>query len=227
MTPPSHTKAPPFLYDGPEDAALRLLLAHGAGAPMDHPFMNTVASGLGQRGVRVIRFEFPYMASRRVDGKRRGPNTAKVLEAHWREVLAAHGGPGANFVGGKSMGGRYAARIAQLEAQGLASSAGAPKGLICLGYPFHPTGKPDKLRLEPLRPLSCPTLVVQGTRDPMGGRSEVEGYELDPALELVWLEDGDHGFKPRRSSGQTLEGHLEGACDAVADFMARNGSKRG
>lgn len=206
-----------YLYDGPEEAEHRLILAHGAGAPMDHPFMETVAAGLGARGVRVVRFEFPYMASRRLDGKKRGPNPARVLEACWRAALEAHGGPGANVIGGKSMGGRIAAMLAQA----LGEEDAAPRGLVCLGYPFHPTGKPEKLRLAPLQGLACPALVAQGTRDPMGTREEVEAYALDPALELLWLEDGDHSFKPRKRSGERWEAHMERVCDAVAAFVAR------
>lgn len=120
----------------------RLVLAHGAGAPMDSPFMNNLAEGLAARSCCVVRFEFPYMAARRASGKRRGPDAQRTLLQAWREVVAqvgtAHGGI---VIGGKSMGGRMASMVA--DATGV-------RGLVCLGYPFHPPGRPEKLRTEHL-----------------------------------------------------------------------------
>ncbi len=178
--------------DGPA-----IVLAHGAGAPMDSPFMNVVAAGLAAGGLRVARFEFPYMRRRRETGERRPPDREPALRAAWLEAIAALGGGERLVIGGKSLGGRMASLVAD--------EAGA-RGLVCLGYPFHPPGQPDRLRTAHLRDLRTPTLIVQGTRDPFGTREEVAGYDLSPAIRVVWLEDGDHSFKPRVSSGTNGEG---------------------
>jgi len=92
--------------------------------------------------------------------------------------------------------------------------------LVCLGYPFHPPGKPEQTRAEHLRGLQVPTLICQGTRDPFGRPEEVAGYGLAPAIRLVWIEDGEHSFKPSRSSGRTWEQNLGEAVDAVARWSA-------
>lgn len=113
-------------------------------------------------------------------------------------------------IGGKSLGGRIASMVAD--------EAGA-RGLVCLGYPFHPPGQPDRLRTAHLRELRTSTLIVQGTRDPFGGPGEVGGYGLSPRIRLLWLEDGDHSFKPRASSGRTERQNLEAAVAAVAGFV--------
>ncbi len=90
---------------------------------------------------------------------------------------------------------------------------------MCLGYPFHPAGKPERLRVAHLASLRTPTLIVQGERDTLGSRAEVEGYRLSRAIRLRWLADGDHSFVPRKASGETVEGHLEAAADAVVEFV--------
>lgn len=197
-----------LLFDGPEGGPI-LVLAHGAGAPMDSPFMNAMAAGLGAEGIRVVRFEFPYMHARRV-GERKPPDREPVLRETWLSVIERLGGAGRVVVGGKSMGGRIASLIAD--------EAGV-RGLVCLGYPFHPPGKPERTRTAHLEPLRTPTLIVQGTRDPLGSREDVAGYRLAPGIRIVWLEDGDHSFKPRVSSGNTERGHLEAAVAAVAGFV--------
>ncbi len=199
----------PALIEGPARARRTLVLAHGAGAAMDTPFMGAVASGVAAAGIRVVRFEFPYMAARR-EGRRPPPDREPVLRRSWDDVVAALGRPEQLVIGGKSMGGR----IASMVADGLGVG-----GLVCLGYPFHPTGKPGTLRVAHLEALRTPTLIVQGERDPMGTRAEVEGYRLSPAIRLHWLADGDHSFKPRKASGATLEAHLGEASAAVAAFI--------
>ena len=198
-----------MIFDGPADGP-GLALAHGAGAPMDSAFMNRVAAGLGAAGLRVARFEFPYMRRRRESGERRPPDREPALREAWTAAIAALGGAERLVIGGKSMGGRMASLVAD--------EAGV-RGLVCLGYPFHPPGQPDRLRTAHLRELRTPTLIVQGTRDPLGTREEVAGYELSPSIRIVWLEDGDHSFKPRASSGKTERQHLETAVAAVAEFV--------
>jgi len=198
-----------MLFDGPEAGDLTLVLAHGAGAPMDSPFMNAIAAGVGAAGIRVARFEFPYMRARR-EGRRPPPDREPVLRATWHEAIAELGGASQLVLGGKSMGGRFASLVAD--------ESGA-RGLVCLGYPFHPPGQPAKTRTAHLAGLRTPTLIVQGTRDPLGSRDDVAGYALSPAIRLVWLEDGDHSFKPRAASGHSERGHLAAAVAAVAGFV--------
>ena len=184
------------------------MLAHGAGAAMDSPFMNRISEGLAAYRLRVVRFEFPYMRLRRETGARKPPDPAPKLMAAWKSVIDRLGGT--LFIGGKSMGGRMASMIAD--------EVGA-RGLICLGYPFHPPGRPERLRVDHLKPLVTPTLIVQGTRDTLGNREEIAGYDLSPAIRIVYLEDGDHSFKPRKSSGRTLDQNIGRAIDTVAGFV--------
>lgn len=200
-----------LLVDGP-DTAPTLVLAHGAGAAMDSPGMTDVASRIAARGVRVVRFEFAYMASRRV-GVRRPPPRADTLLDEYRAVLAEVGGR--PVIGGRSMGGRVASMIADelFRSDGVA-------GLACLSYPWHPPEKPDQPRVTHLADLRVPTLIVQGTRDPFGSPSEVAGYALSSSVELLWLDDGDHDLRPRKAvSGFTYARHLDTAADAVAAFV--------
>ena len=192
----------------------RLLLAHGAGAPMDSPFMNAIAESVAAAGIEVIRFEFEYMAKRREDGTRRGPDRAPKLIARFNEVLGLVGPAAEVVIGGKSMGGRIASMIAD--------EVGAA-GVVCLGYPFHPPGKPERLRTAHLETLKTPTLIVQGTRDRLGSEEEVAAYTLSPSIELAWMADGDHSFKPRKKSGRTAEQNLEAAADAVIRVIRRLG----
>lgn len=198
-----------FLYDGLPTASTAIAIAHGAGAPMDTPFMEAFASGLAGRGFRVARFEFPYMVERRQSGKQRPPNQAKILLETWATVIAQFD-PANLVISGKSMGGRIASMIAQQS---------AVKGLVCLGYPFHPVGKPDKLRIEHLKELTVPSLFLQGERDSLGNRQDVAGYLLAPTIQMHWLEDGDHGFKPRKKSGRTEQQNWDQAIGAFADFV--------
>lgn len=202
---------PELLESGPRDAAKVLVLAHGAGAPMDSLFMNAIAEGLAAHGVRVLRFEFPYMAARR-HGKGGPPDREPILRATWAAVVAALGGGEQLYIGGKSMGGRIASLVAdELRV----------RGLVCLGYPFHPPGQLEKLRTAHLATLLTPTLIVQGERDPFGTRQEVEGYSLSPAIEVHFLGDGDHSFEPRKRSGRSTEENWQEAVERIAGFLAR------
>ncbi len=201
--------APEFLFDGPEDAAVTLALAHGVGAPMTSPFMAAFAEGLAERGFRVARFEFPYMAERRATGRKRPPDRADVLLETWRAAVAELG-PKGLVIGGKSLGGRMASMVA--DDMGVL-------GLVCLGYPFHAPGKAATAeRLAHLARLRTPTLICQGERDSLGSRPDAESYKLSPAVRVHWLADGDHSFKPRRASGRTEADNWRAAVAAVADF---------
>jgi hypothetical protein len=200
-----------FLIDGPAEAAATVALAHGAGAPMDSPWMDDMAAALAERDLRVVRFEFRYMQRRRVDGKRRGPDRPPVLLATWREVIAALRDAPRIVIGGKSMGGRIASMVAD---------ECAVDGLVCMGYPFHPPRAPEKLRTAHLQDLRTPSLILQGTRDPFGTPEEVTTYGLSEAIRVHWLGDGDHSFKPRVKSGRTLEQNMTEAADELAAFVA-------
>ena len=201
--------APEFLFDGPQSAPLTLALTHGAGAPMDTGFMAAFAGGLAERGWRVARFEFAYMAERRRGGTKRPPAPQARLLAEWAAVIEALG-PENLVIGGKSLGGRMASLIA--EEAGVA-------GLVCLGYPFHPPGKPEKLRTAHLEALQTPTLICQGTRDPFGTSEDVAGYRLSRRIKLHWAEDGDHGLKPRKASGRSEAENWAEAIAAIDGFL--------
>ncbi len=198
-----------FLFDGPKRAPLTLALAHGAGAPMDHPFMETVAQGIADAGFRVARFEFPYMAARRRTGKKRPPDRAPVLRATWQEVADVLG-TGSLVIGGKSMGGRIASEMADPL---------AVRGLVCLGYPFHAPGKPDAVRADHLKTIRTPTLILQGTRDPFGTQEEVTGYQLSRKVKVHFLMDGEHSFKPRKASGRSEADNLAEAIAETVKFL--------
>ena len=207
-----------FLFDGPEDARVTLLLAHGAGAPMDSASMNATTKALVAQGFRVVRFEFGYMASRRTpEGKKPPPKAEKVMPEFIAAVddLGLTNGP--LIIGGKSMGGRVASMVADtlFEADRIA-------GLLCIGYPFHPPGRPQQLRTAHLVDLKTPALICQGTRDEFGDRYEVGEYGLSDEIELIWLEDGDHDLKPRKAiSGFTTAGHLQSLAEKVSDWVQR------
>ena len=200
-----------FLIDGEADAPTKIVLAHGAGLPMDSPWMSQFAEGLASAGFAAVRFEFPYMRARRIEGRRKAPDRRHVLMDHWRAVIDEVGPPGRLVIGGKSMGGRIASMVAD---------AAQVKGLVCLGYPFHPPGKPERTRTAHLEALRTPTLIVQGTRDSMGKPDDVAGYTLSNRIEILWMEAGDHGFKPTKASGRTPEQAMSEAIAAVAAFAA-------
>lgn len=189
-----------------------LVLAHGAGAGMDHPFMQEAAAGLASRGIAVVRFNFPY-----IEAGRKAPDRRAVLEATYEAVVAQVRealAPPSLFLGGKSMGGRVAS---YLPGRGVAC-----EGLVFLGYPLHPPGRPDRIRDQHLYDLTVPALFVQGTRDPfcpLPLLKEVRSRMKAPASVLV-VEDGDHSFKVRKSSGRSTSDALQEALDGVAAWVA-------
>jgi len=188
-----------------------IILAHGAGAGMDSPFMKQMAEALAAGSLRVVRFEFPYMqeSGKRLSWSR--PDPTRVLEETWVSVIEQVGTAEDLMIGGKSMGGRIASMVAD--------KVGV-RGLICLGYPFHPAGKPDSLRVAHLEKLATRTLILQGTRDTLGSREDIAAYTLSPAIRVVFLEDGDHSFKPRKSSGRTYEQNFHEAVKEIGAFCA-------
>jgi hypothetical protein len=211
-----------FLFDGPEQAKYTLLLAHGAGAPMDSAAMTGAAQALANADFRVARFEFAYMASRRTSASRKPPPRAETLEPEYIAAIDAFDAKGPLIIGGKSMGGRVASMIAdRLHASGRIA------GLLCLGYPFHPVGKPEQLRTAHLAGMRTPALIAQGTRDPFGSREEVAGYTLAKTIEILWLEDGDHDLRPRKSvSGFSAADHLKTVAAKASAWAEKIGGRR-
>lgn len=177
--------------------------------------MNDIAGRLADLGVGMARFEFAYMAARR-SGQRKPPPKAEKLMDEYRAAIAALDGRGPVAIGGKSMGGRVASLVADEQC-----AAGRIDRLVCLGYPFHPPGSPEKLRTAHLQDLRTPTLICQGERDTFGTRAEVETYPLSSAINIVWMADGDHDLKPRKAlTGLTLADHLDTTARRIADFLA-------
>jgi len=178
---------------------------------MDHAFMETMAAGIADAGFRVARFEFPYMAKRREDGKKRPPDREPVLRATLEDVAKTLGADRL-VIGGKSMGGLIASMMAD--------EAGV-RGLVCLGYPFHAPGKPDRVRADHLKDIKTPTLIVQGERDPFGTKEDIAGYALGRKVKVRFLMDGEHSFKPRKKSGRSEAENLAEAVEAVTAFMKK------
>ncbi len=215
------------LYDRAQEPVAVLLLAHGAGAAMDSDFMNAMATALASHSVAVLRFEFPYMQRRRGEQRKFPPDRApKLLTAFAERVrearsLAAELSQHSNgalplWIGGKSMGGRMASMLAA-EGNGVATQDVA--GVIALGYPFHPPGKPEKTRIGHLPALTVPLLIFQGERDPFGKPDEVADYGLPERVRVYWLTSGDHDFKPLKRSGLTQEDLIEEAAATAAGLI--------
>jgi predicted alpha/beta-hydrolase family hydrolase len=206
-----------FLFDGPEDARVTILLAHGAGAPMDSASLTAAARALAEAEFRVARFEFGYMAGRRQGVRKPPPRAETVMPEYVAAIDDLGPTPGPLLIGGKSMGGRVASMIADSE-----YGARRIAGLLCLGYPFHPPGRPEQLRTRHLVGMNTPALIVQGTRDEFGSRYEVGEYGLSDEIEVFWLEDGDHDLKPRKSiSGFTTAQHLKTMAETVRAWADR------
>ncbi|MBR9874995.1 MAG: alpha/beta fold hydrolase [Vibrionaceae bacterium] len=197
-----------WIVEGPEEGPL-FIFAHGAGAGMDHGFMAAVAQGLVEQGIRVVRFNFPYMIKRAEDGKKRPPDRApKLLEAYEEVITHFSGTP--VVIGGKSMGGRMSSLLAENT---------LVAGIACLGFPFHPPGKPENYKGEHLATLEKPTLILQGERDTFGKREEFENFTLSDQVSVTFVPDGDHSFKPRKRFGYTEEGNIALAVEHLASFI--------
>jgi len=186
---------------------------------MDSPSMVAIVRALADAGLRVARFEFGYMARRRDAGTRTPPPRSEALVPELQVAIAELDAAGPLIIGGKSMGGRVASMIADE-----LHHSGAIVGLLCLGYPFHPQGKPERLRTAHLGTLQTPTLICQGTRDPLGSRDEVAGYVLSKQIEMLWLKDGDHDLKPRKGmTGLTAADHLKTISEVVRQWAGQLG----
>lgn len=199
------------IWDGAGDAAVALVLAHGAGNDMDSPFMAHMATGLAIAGFDVCRFNFLYS-----ERGRRAPDRPAVLEETYRSVLESvrAARPGTDFfIGGKSMGGRIASHIA--------AEGEAVDGLVFLGYPLHPPGKPERRRAAHLAEIKVPMLFVEGTRDPFCPLETLEEVLADLVAEsaVAVIDDGDHSFKVRKSSGRSTDQALDEVVAAVAEWL--------
>ncbi|WP_111979491.1 alpha/beta fold hydrolase [Algibacillus agarilyticus] len=193
-----------------------LILAHGAGAGSQHDFMQFMARNLSAQGISVLLFDFPYMQMMYETGKRRPPNKLDILIESYKAVLyeAVEETDVPVFIAGKSMGGRIASHLSLICADLIA-------GVIALGYPFHPPGKPEKTRLAHFNAITSPFLIIQGERDTFGNKSDVESYQLAQYLStrIKWLPDGDHSFKPRKASGFSLDDNLSSAIHLIKAFV--------
>ncbi|MEZ9041833.1 MULTISPECIES: alpha/beta family hydrolase [unclassified Vibrio] len=196
------------IIDG-EDNPITFIFAHGAGAGMEHEFMQSVAKGLAFKGIRVIRFNFPYMIKRAEDGKRRPPDRApKLLEAY--QDIIGQVDADKLVIGGKSMGGRMASHLSELD---------KVAAMACLGFPFHPPGKPEKYKGEHLAELAKPCLILQGERDTFGKREEFADFDLSDSIRVEFIPDGDHSFKPRKSSGYTEQQNIALTVEKLSAFI--------
>ncbi|MFA0046890.1 alpha/beta fold hydrolase [Vibrio sp. 10N.261.51.F11] len=196
------------IIDG-EDNPITFIFAHGAGAGMEHEFMQSVAKGLAFKGIRVIRFNFPYMIKRAEDGKRRPPDRApKLLEAY-QEIIEQVDADKL-VIGGKSMGGRMASHLSEVD---------KVAAMACLGFPFHPPGKPEKYKGEHLAELAKPCLILQGERDTFGKREEFADFDLSDSIRVEFIPDGDHSFKPRKSSGYTEQQNIALTVEKLSAFI--------
>ncbi|MEZ8492524.1 alpha/beta fold hydrolase [Vibrio splendidus] len=196
------------IIDG-ENNPITFVFAHGAGAGMDHEFMQSVAKGLAFKGIRVIRFNFPYMIKRAEDGKRRPPDRApKLLEAY--QDIIEQCDADKLVIGGKSMGGRMASHLSEVD---------KVAAMACLGFPFHPPGKPEKYKGEHLAELQKPCLIFQGERDTFGKREEFADFDLSDSIRVEFIPDGDHSFKPRKSSGYTEQQNIALTVEKLSAFI--------
>lgn len=194
----------------PEGALATVVIAHGAGAGKDHPFITGFTSALNRLNIATFRFNFPYM-----EAGKKFPDRPPVAIETWQTVMAEVANASAGrplFAAGKSFGGRMASMAV---AEGMEAA-----GLIFLGYPLHAPKKPEKLRDEHLYDLEVPMLFLQGTRDPFA-----QAEYLEPVVErigqhasLEWFEGGDHSFKVARSQ-RTVEQDGAWLADSVLKFI--------
>jgi predicted alpha/beta-hydrolase family hydrolase len=198
--------------DGPKDAPLLLFFACGAGGDMRSEFMSFITDGLAGNGLRVCRFNFTYQ-----EKGRKSPDRQALLEDAYRAVvqIVQEDWDGPTALGGKSLGGRIASHVV---AQDLATDA-----LVFFGYPLHPPGRPDRLRDEHLYAIDVPMLFVEGTRDPfcpLQTLEEVRG-RLSAPSELAVIDDGDHSFKVRRSSGRSTQDAWGEVIDVASEWLRK------
>jgi uncharacterized protein len=216
ITPADHVTA--LIYPADENRlGVSLVLAHGAGANQTSDFMVHFAQGLARRGVDAITFNFVYTEA----GKRLPDRNDKLESCYLKMIEAFHGGElgGAGkrarlVIGGKSMGGRIASQVAAKVPEGIA-------GLVFLGYPLHPPGKPEQLRSRHLPDIRAPMLFVQGARDAFGTPAELQPIlkDLRASAELAVVENGDHSFKVPKRFGPPQEQVYASVMDTTVQWI--------
>jgi len=209
------------LLQAPADASACFVFAHGAGAGMTHPFMAAVASGLAERGIASLRYQFPYMER----GSKR-PDLPRVAHAAVRAAVAQAAGllPGLPLLaGGKSFGARMTS-----QAQAAAPLPGV-RALVFVGFPLHPAGKPSDERAKHLADVDCPMLFLQGTRDELADLPLLHRVveRLGERATLSLFEDADHSFHVRARSGRTDAQVMTALLDTIADWTVARGIARG
>ncbi|GAA0204540.1 alpha/beta fold hydrolase [Kangiella japonica] len=189
--------------------SITFILAHGAGADSQSEFMQFMQREIANDQINVITFDFPYMFRRHQTGKKSPPDRMpKLIESFSEQIRQVN--TDLVIIGGKSMGGRVATMIADDH---------NVDGVVAMGYPFHPPGKPEKTRTEHLADLQTPTLILQGTRDPFGKPDEVAGYQLSPQISVEWLGDGNHSFETLKRSALTTEDTWRLAAQKTHHFI--------
>ena len=198
------------MVDGPDRPSQLLVLAHGAGAPMESDFMDFFAGALSTDRRAVARFNFAYM-----EQGRRSPGSPKASEETYAAVLdhlRKELSPAKLFIGGKSYGGRMASHLA---AHGVELD-----GLVFLGYPLHAPGRPENIRDEHLKDIAVPMLFVEGTRDPFCPLATLEKIRKKLArTDLIVVEDGDHSLKVRKTSGRNTKEAWAEAAIRVSEWL--------
>ena len=197
-------------YPAEGSARAVFVFAHGAGAGQHHPFMAGVSRGLAARGIDVVTFDFPYKRL-----QKSAPDRPPVLEQSFRDAVAAArkwSKADRLFIGGKSMGGRIATHLA---AQGLDDLS----GVVCFGYPLHPPGKPEQLRIAHLPSITVPVLVIQGERDAFGTPSELRPHleAMKAEARLHVIPRGDHSLSVRGKAPSETQAEL---AEIAAAFIA-------
>jgi predicted alpha/beta-hydrolase family hydrolase len=199
------------LLDTPSNALAGLILAHGAGAGMQHPFMANLATALCSAGFTVLRFQFPYMEAkqRRTDSPAIATATVAAAMATLQENIKAP-----IFAGGKSFGARMTTTAA---AEGLLPGL---SGILCFGFPLHPAGEPSTQRAKHLARVPYPTLFLQGTRDKLADLELMRGVCTNlPKATLSIIEGADHGFDILKRSGRTVEQVMQELVHVSAQFV--------
>jgi len=207
-----------------ENAKAQIIFAHGAGANMSHEFMDDISSLLNGAGINVLRFNFPFMDKRALTGIKYPPDRMPKLLVCYEDIIRyvveqLESNELPLFIGGKSMGSRVAATLVADPKELKPYLLNKISGVFCLGYPFHPAKKPEKLRLEPLVNANKPVLIVQGDRDTLGNKAEIISYQLAEHCQCIFLEDGDHSLKPRVKSGFTQQAHMNRAVEEIVKFI--------
>lgn len=188
------------------------VMAHGAGQSKDSEFMQTCSQLFAKHQILCTQFNFDYMEKAIALGKRRPPDIMSKLMIRFQSELTSMSGIPL-FIGGKSMGGRVSTMILQ-ESKAL--------GAVCFGYPFHPPGKPEKLRIEHFQEITKPIVILQGERDPFGKRVEINDYLLPGNIDIQFIEDGEHSFKPLKSSPVSWHDNIIDAVEKAVQFIHTN-----